>query len=111
MCKCYVVNEVFESKHNEKAIFTNCPQGKRWETHHVTRQAVKESGKSLESTNLLFHLCVRNVNLVIVTSRNNPFLASAATKIRILSPKMSDSFSEFVLIRCVSFILFKIKWN
>ena len=28
--KCYVVKEfVFESKHNEKDVFTNCPQGKR----------------------------------------------------------------------------------
>ena len=33
MWKCYVVNEVvFESKHNEKAVFTNCPQGKRVES-------------------------------------------------------------------------------
>jgi len=30
MWKCYVVNEVVcESKHNEKAVFTNCLQGKR----------------------------------------------------------------------------------
>jgi hypothetical protein len=59
MCKYYVVNKVvFESKHNKKAIFTNYPQGKRWKTHHVTGQAMKESGKSLESTNLLYNLCV-----------------------------------------------------
>jgi hypothetical protein len=87
MWNCYVINEVFGSKHHEKVMFTACPQGKGWKTHHVTGQAVKKSGKSLESTNLLHHLCVSNANFVIVTSRNNLYCASDSTKIRISVPK------------------------
>lgn len=68
---------------------------------------MQESEKSLESTNLLYHLCVRNAYLVIVTSRNNPYRASDTTKMRISVAKNS----EFVLFRCVYFSFFKSKWN
>jgi hypothetical protein len=56
-------------------------------------------------------VCVRNANLFVLTSGNNAYCGFDSIKIGIPVTKMSYSFSEVVLFRCLYFILFKRKWK